>query len=155
MPIGNGEEDEAEEGVEGGAEKGQEITHTGHDLGEDERDGPNASHHSRPNTPADDGVAVAMSRVAHDTRVDKLSADIGVYDTDDQSRDDDEREGGLLVGDHAKTSECWGSGVLTKVAESNGGGMMNKKKEIAARTASDLGKSCGFSISEMKVGKRI
>ena len=32
---------------------------------------------------------------------------------------------------------------------------MKRKTEMAARTARDLGKSCGFSISEMKVGKRI
>lgn len=32
---------------------------------------------------------------------------------------------------------------------------MNKKAEIPVKTAKALGKSCGFSISEMKVGKRI
>ena len=35
------------------------------------------------------------------------------------------------------------------------GGTMNRKAETPARTARDLGKSCGRSISEMKVGKRI
>ena len=35
------------------------------------------------------------------------------------------------------------------------GGTMNKNVLIAARTASAFGKSCGFSISEIKVGNRI
>ena len=32
---------------------------------------------------------------------------------------------------------------------------MNKKAEMAVKTARDLGKSCGFSISAMNVGNRI
>jgi len=32
---------------------------------------------------------------------------------------------------------------------------MKRKKEMPVRTARDLGKSCGFSISAMKVGNRI
>ena len=32
---------------------------------------------------------------------------------------------------------------------------MNRKADMPVRTARDLGKSCGRSISEMKVGKRI
>ena len=32
---------------------------------------------------------------------------------------------------------------------------MKRKMEMDTSTARDLGKSCGFSISEMKVGKRI
>ena len=35
------------------------------------------------------------------------------------------------------------------------GGTMKRKIEMPVRTASDFGKSWGFSISEMKVGKRI
>ena len=44
LPVGDSEEDEAEKGVEGSAEEGQKIAHTRNDLGEYERDDPDASH---------------------------------------------------------------------------------------------------------------
>ena len=97
LPVRDGEVDESEEGVEGGSEKGEEISHARHNLGEDESDGPDANHDAGPSTPSDDCVAVCVSRLAHDAEVDELGTDIGIDDTDHQGRNDDKREGSLFV----------------------------------------------------------
>ena len=90
--VCNSEEDEAEEGVESCTQERQEVTHAWNDLSEDEGDEPDDGHHCEPYTPSDDGVAVAVSRVAHDAFIDELGADVGVDDTDDKGRYDDEAE---------------------------------------------------------------
>jgi hypothetical protein len=119
MPVSDSEEDETEEGVEGSTKKGEEISHARNDLSEDESDNPDTSHNRNPNTPSDDGVAVCVSRLAHDSEVDEFGTDVRIDDTDDNGGDDDEGEGALLVGGDTQTAESWGGGVLAQVSESN------------------------------------
>ena len=61
LPVGDGEEDEAEEGVEGRTEQGQEVTHAGDDLREDEGDDPDTGHGGNPSSPSEGRVAVSVS----------------------------------------------------------------------------------------------
>ena len=117
--VRDGEVDEAEEGVEGGAEQRQEVAHAGHDLGEDEREAPDAGHDDEPHAPPDDGVAVGVARPAHDTRVDELGADVGVDHADDDGRHDHERERALFVRLHAQAAERRRRRVLPQVAEAD------------------------------------
>lgn len=120
MPVRHREEDEAKEGVEGGTKEGEEISHAWNDLGEDKSNNPDASHNRNPNAPSDNGVAVCMSRVAHDSKVDKLGADVRIDDADDDGGDDDERKGCFLVGGDTQAPESWGGGVLAQISKSNG-----------------------------------
>lgn len=78
LPVRNSKEDEAKEGVESGAEEGQEIAHAGDDLGEDEGHEPDASHDCNPHAPTDNSVTVCMARLAHDAVVDEFGRNIGV-----------------------------------------------------------------------------
>ena len=119
MPVSDSEEDETEEGVEGSTKKGKEISHARNDLRKDESNNPDTSYNRNPNTPSDDGVAVCVSRLAHDSKVDEFGTDVRIDDTDDNGGDDDEGEGALLVGGDTQTAESWGGGVLAQVSESN------------------------------------
>ena len=127
LPVRDGEEDEPEEGIEGRAEKGQEISHARHDFGEDERDGPDARHDQRPDAPSDDGVAVRVVRLAHDAEVEEFRADVGVDDADDNGGYDDEREAALLVGRDAQAAKGRRRGVLAEVPEPDGRGHDEQK----------------------------
>ena len=60
-----------------------------------------------------------MVRAAHEVAVDELCAHIGVNDTNDESRYDDEGKAGLLVHNWSKTAEGWCSGVLAKEVEAD------------------------------------
>lgn len=119
LPVSDSEEDETEEGVEGGTKKGEEISHARNDLREDESDNPDTSHSHSPNTPSNDGIAVCVSRLAHNSEVDEFGTDVRVDDTDNEGGNDDEREGSLLIGDDTQTTESWGGGVLGQISESN------------------------------------
>jgi hypothetical protein len=122
LPVRHSKKDESEEGIKCCSKQGQEISHAGNDLGKDESDKPDCCHNGHPYSPSDDGVGVSMARLAHDAVVDEFGRDVGVDHSDDQSGNDDESEGGLLVGHDTQTSECWSSGVLPEVSESNGRG---------------------------------
>jgi len=119
LPVRDSEVDETEEGIEGRTKKGEEISHARNNLGEDESDSPDSGHDRNPNTPSNDGVAVRMSRLPHNSEVDEFGTYVRVDDTDDDGGNDDEREGTLFVGDDTQTTESWGGGVLAQVSESN------------------------------------
>lgn len=119
LVIRNSEENEAEERVERGAQERKEITHAGDNLGENESNGPDASHDSSPNAPSDNRVGVRVSRLAHYAEVDELGADIGVDDTNNEGWNDDEGERAFLVGCDTETAECWCSRVLAQITETN------------------------------------
>lgn len=53
-----------------------------------------------------------MPAASHDARIDVLGCNVGVDDTDDDSRDDDEREGCFGVFG-LKGAESWCSCILT------------------------------------------
>lgn len=117
--VGNGEEDEAEKRVESRSQQGQEVTHARNDLGEHKGDDPDAGHDGDPGTPADNRVAVRVTRLAHNAEVDELCADVGVDDSDDHGRDNDEGEGSLSVRLGAETAKGRGRGVLAEVVEAD------------------------------------
>ena len=121
LEVRDGEEDEAEEGIEGRAEQGQEIPHRRHDLGEDESHEPDAGHDPHPDAPPDHGVGVRVSRAPHEPGVDEFRRDVRVDDADDERRHDDEGERGFLVDDDAEGAEGRSGGVLAEVAEADGG----------------------------------
>lgn len=118
--VCDGKEDEAKEAVEGGSKNGQEVTHAWDNLTEDEADAPDGGDDQDPDTPAEDGMAVCVSRCLHDAGVDVFGADVGVDDADDEGWHDDEGEGSLLVGFWAQAAESWRGRVLTQVSESDG-----------------------------------
>ena len=120
MPVRDGEEDESEERVEGGSKEGQEIAHARDDLSEDEGKTPDTSHDTNPGAPSNDGVAVRVSGRAHDSEVDELGSDIGVDNTNDQCRHNDEGEGAFFVGIGAETAESWSGRILPEVVEADG-----------------------------------
>ena len=99
LPVCDSEVDESEERVECSTEKGEEISHAGHDFRENERDDPDSYHHRGPDTPSNHGVAVCVARPTHDAEVDELCANVGVNDANYESWDDDECEGSFLVRD--------------------------------------------------------
>lgn len=137
--VSDSEEDEAEEGIEGSTKKGEKVTHRWNHLGEYKRDEPNANHQENPDTPADKGVAMCVSRVTHDPEVDEFGRNIGIDDADDESWDDDEGEGSLLVGDNAQTAECWSSGILAKVSEADRWWNNEKKGRDTSKDGESLG----------------
>lgn len=65
-------ENEPEERIESCSEKRQEITHTRYHLREDKRDSPDHSHDDSPDSPANQGVRMCMSRCAHHSEVDEF-----------------------------------------------------------------------------------
>lgn len=119
LPIGDGEIDEAKEGIEGGAEEREEITHGGDYLCENEADEPDYGHDCCPDAPAEDGVAVCVAGFTHHTEVNEFGTDVCVDGADNDGRDDDEGEGGFSVNDGAEGTEGRGGGVLTQVAETD------------------------------------
>ena len=127
LPICDRKEDETEEGVEGGAKKGEEIPHARNDFREDESDSPDTGHNQSPNTPSDDRVTVCVPRVAHYSEVDELCTDVRVDDANDEGRNDNESERTFLIGFHTQTTESWRCGVLAQVSKSNRWG--NNKQE--------------------------
>ena len=119
LPVGHSEEDESEERIESSAEKGEEISHAGNDFGEDEGDDPDSGHDGGPDAPADHGVAVCVVRLAHNTEVDELCANIGVDNTNHQCRHNYKGKGSFFISHNSEGTEGRGRGVLAKVSESN------------------------------------
>ncbi len=143
MPVSDGEVDEAEEGVEGGSEKGQEVAHAGNDLGKDEGDGPDDNHEEDPDGPAEDGVAVGVLRSPHDAGVEEFGGDVGVDDANDDGGNDDEGEGSLLIGDHAQTAKGRCGRVLTEIPEPDGGGHDEQESGDSSQDCEGLGEVLG------------
>ena len=82
---------------------------------------------------------MGVSRLAHDSEVDEFGRDVGIDDADDESGDDHEREGSLLVRDHAQAAECRGRRILAQVSEANGWGHDEEKGGDAGQDSKSLG----------------
>ncbi len=101
LPIRHRKEDKPEKAIKSRAKQRQEIPHTGYDFSEDEGDEPNNGHGGDPHAPPENCVAVRVVRAPHDAEVEEFGADVGVDCADDEGGDDDEGEGGFLVGGDA------------------------------------------------------
>jgi hypothetical protein len=120
LPIRQGKEDEPEEGIKCCSQQGQEISHTGDDLGKDESEEPEYCHDRYPYSPSNDGVGMGVTGGSHDAAEDEFGRDICVDHSNDQSGHNDKRKRRLLVSHNTQTSECWCSGVLSKISEPDG-----------------------------------
>ena len=72
-----------------------------------------------PHAPADDCIAVAMSRGTHDARINKFCANVGIDHTNDKSRNNNKSEGTLPVAFGSKTTKGRRSRVLPQISESD------------------------------------
>jgi hypothetical protein len=82
---------------------------------------------------------MGVARLAHDAVEDELGRDVGVDHSNDQSGNNDECEGGLLVRNNTQTPECWCGGVLSKISESNGRGNDEQQSGDACQDSQGLG----------------
>ena len=139
LPVRHSEEDEPEEGVEGGTKQREEISHTRNDLGEDESDDPDACHNGSPDTPSNDGIAVCMSRLAHNSVVDEFCTNVRVNDADDNGGNDNERKRSFLVGDDTQTTKSWRGGILAQISESDCRGNDEQEGGNASEDSQRLG----------------